>query len=75
MYSVDVENRIYDLPGVIECAVLGIPHRVLGENVAAVVRVNSDLFGRIKQEDIQEHCRKTLAGFKVPIFIDVSYLA
>lgn len=37
VYSVQVESAIHDVPGVVEVAVLGVPHPTLGEEVAAVV--------------------------------------
>ena len=37
IYCVEVENALYEHPGVIDAAVVGIPHRSLGEEPAAVV--------------------------------------
>ncbi|MBW0106983.1 class I adenylate-forming enzyme family protein [Pseudonocardia sp. KRD291] len=37
VYSVQVESAIHEVPGVVEVAVLGVPHPTLGEEVAAIV--------------------------------------
>ena len=37
IYCVEVENALYEHPGVIDAAVVGVPHRSLGEEPAAVV--------------------------------------
>jgi len=39
VYSVEVENAIYEHPAVLEATVLGIDHPILGQDVAAVVRL------------------------------------
>lgn len=39
VYSAQVEAAIHAVPGVVEVAVLGVPHPRLGEEVAALVRV------------------------------------
>ena len=69
IYCVEVESVLYDHPDVIDAAVLGIPHKVLGEEVAAVVQVRSD--SRVTQEDLQRHVALHLAAFKVPVRIDL----
>ena len=37
IYCVEVENALYEHPAVVDAAVVGIPHRILGEEPAAVV--------------------------------------
>ena len=37
VYSVEVEAAIYEHPAVVDAAVIGVPHEVLGEEVGAVV--------------------------------------
>ena len=39
IYCVEVESVLYDHPEVMDAAVVGIPHRVLGEEVGAVVQL------------------------------------
>ncbi len=39
--SVEVENALYEHPAVVDAAVVGLPHPVLGEDVAAAVVVRS----------------------------------
>ena len=58
-----------DHPDVIDAAVVGIPHKVLGEEVAAVVQVRRG--SRVTQEDLQRHVALHLATFKVPVRIDL----
>ena len=39
VYSVEVENVLFDHPDVIDAAVVGVPHKTLGEEVKAVVQL------------------------------------
>lgn len=39
IYSIEVENALYEHPDIVEAAVLGVPHRILGQDVLAVVRL------------------------------------
>ncbi|HVN83217.1 MAG TPA: class I adenylate-forming enzyme family protein [Candidatus Binatia bacterium] len=69
VYCVEVESVLYDHPDVIDAAVIGLPHKVLGEEVAAVVQVRSG--STVTQEDLQRHVAQHLASFKVPVRIEL----
>ncbi len=69
IYSVEIEDVLYAYPGVMDAAIVGIPHKVLGEEVGAVVQVAPD--ASVTQEQLQDHVRQHLAAFKVPIKIDI----
>ena len=60
----EVENVLYEHVGVLEAAVVAIPHDVLGEDVGAfvVARNGSDL----EADELLEFCAERLADFKVP---------
>jgi long-chain acyl-CoA synthetase len=64
VYSVIVEAAIFEHPDVQDCAVVGVPHPTLGEEVAAVVVLRP---GRvIEAEEISRHVAARLAKFEVP---------
>ncbi|MEV1022204.1 class I adenylate-forming enzyme family protein [Streptomyces sp. NPDC050264] len=67
VYCVEVEACLHGHPDVLEAAVVGVPHPVLGEEVAAVVRARpgSDLDGQA----LREFAATTLAPFKVPAHV------
>jgi acyl-CoA synthetase (AMP-forming)/AMP-acid ligase II len=67
IYSSEVENVLYDHPAVMDAAVVGIPHRTLGEEPAAVVHLTP---GQTATEaELQDWVRARLAAFKVPVRI------
>lgn len=69
VYCVEVEDALYSHPAVMDAAVIGRPHRVLGEEVVAVVQLAP---GREAGEaELQAHCRDRIAAFKVPVLIDL----
>lgn len=67
IYSSEVENVLYDHPAVTDAALVGIPHRTLGEEPAAVVHLAPGMTASV--EDLQDWVRTRLAGFKVPVRI------
>jgi long-chain acyl-CoA synthetase len=67
VYCVEVEDALYSHPAVMDAAVIGIPHRVLGEEVGAVVQVKPG--ARVSEEALRRHVAERLAGFKVPVRI------
>ncbi|KAJ3339593.1 hypothetical protein HDU93_008010 [Gonapodya sp. JEL0774] len=71
IYCIEVENAIYSHEAIMEAAVIGVPHRTLGEEVAAVVRVKPAFVGKVTAQDIIKHCRSHIAPFKVPVFVDL----
>jgi long-chain acyl-CoA synthetase len=64
VYPTEVEQVIYQIPGVIECAVIGLPDDTWGERVHAVVRCERN--STLTEEEVIAHCRKYLGGYKCP---------
>jgi fatty-acyl-CoA synthase len=62
--SSEVERVIYELPQVQDAAVIGIADAHWGERPVAVVVVKAGQ--SLALETLQAHCRRKLAGFKVP---------
>lgn len=62
--SPEVERVIYEIPGVLEAAVVGIPHPKWLEIPKAYVVLKEG--AQVTKEDIVQHCSSKLAKFKVP---------
>ena len=58
----EVENVIYELAGVREVAVIGIPDPILGQAIKAIVAADEG----IGERDIIRHCAARLEEFMVP---------
>jgi O-succinylbenzoic acid--CoA ligase len=63
IYSVEVENTLMALPGVLEAAIVGRACPVLGERVHAFLYAPD-----VAADDqrVQDHCRRHLADYKIP---------
>ena len=68
VYSVEVENVLYKHPSILEGAVIGVPDPKWGEAVKAVVVLRPGY--QATEEDIIQHCKKEIAGFKAPKTVD-----
>jgi len=71
VYPAEVEQVIYELDGVAECAVVGIADERWGEVGRAFVVKVAD--SALCVRGVMDHCRRNLASFKVPksvLFVD-----
>ena len=64
VYPAEVEAIIEALPGVAECAVIGVPHADFGEAVVAVVTAKAG--AALEEKTIQAALANELAKFKQP---------
>jgi fatty-acyl-CoA synthase len=62
--SSEVERVIYELPQVREVAVVGMPDQRWGEQPVAIVVLADG--AALELSEVVDHCRRRLAGFKVP---------
>ena len=69
IYCVEVENALFDHPDVVDAAVVGLPHQVLGEEVGAVVQLSDGSTATAQQ--IMDHVAGHIAAYKVPVDIDI----
>jgi long-chain acyl-CoA synthetase len=64
----EVENIIYSMEGVLECAVVGVPDAVLGQAIKAVVALKSGYaYG---ERDVIKHCLSRIESFMVPKHVE-----
>src|SRR4051794_8329726 len=71
VYTKEVEDVIYTVPGVAEASIIGIPDPHWGENVTAVVVTAPG--AAVTEDEIVAACRASLAGYKKPkrvFFVD-----
>lgn len=70
IYPAEIEACLLELPGVTDVAVFGIPDDDFGEAVAAHVEATSATSATsaagVTEDDVREHVRTHLAGYKVP---------
>jgi long-chain acyl-CoA synthetase len=64
----EVENIIYKMDGVLECAVIGVPDELFGQAIKAFIvkGLDSDL----NKEDILKFCAQNLESFFIPKYIE-----
>jgi long-chain acyl-CoA synthetase len=67
IYSIEVEDVLYAHPAVTDCALIGVPHKSLGEVPAAVVHLAPGTSA--SEAELQDWVRQRLAGFKVPVSV------
>jgi long-chain acyl-CoA synthetase len=67
VYCVEVETALFEHPAVTDAAAIGIPHRVLGEEVGAVVHLAPGMSA--SEEELRQFVAARIAAFKVPVRI------
>lgn len=63
IYSVEVENALVAMPGVVEAAIVGRPCPVLGERVHAFIHAPGMTHD---DQAVRAHCQSLLTDYKVP---------
>jgi len=69
VYPREVEELLYEHPAVQECAVIGVPHAELGEEVKAVVYLKSG--SKVTADELKAYCKERVAAYKYPRIIDI----
>ena len=64
VYPREIEKAIYEHPAVLECAVVGVPHAELGEEVAAAVVLKEG--ADVDAAGIRAHVKERVAAYKYP---------
>jgi len=72
VFPAEVETVIETLPEVMECAVSGEEHPLMGNVVVAKVRLNEDLDQAEVKRRVRSHCKGKLARHAIPVKVLVT---
>ena len=64
----EIENILYEIDGVIEAAVIGVPDDILGQAIKAFIVLKNG--ATMTEKDIQKFCAKRLEDFMVPKYAE-----
>jgi long-chain acyl-CoA synthetase len=70
IYPAEIEACLLGLDGVRDCAVFGIPDDEFGEALAAHVELDEG--AALGADDVRDHIRTSLAGYKTPRVVEFS---
>lgn len=65
----EIEYVLYNLDGVLEAAVIGVPDEILGQAIKAFVSLEKG--SKLTEKDILKHCSRHLENFLVPKYIEI----
>ncbi|MBD9484748.1 long-chain fatty acid--CoA ligase [Pseudomonas sp. PDM14] len=68
VYPNELEDVLATLPGVLQCAAIGVPDERSGEAIKVFVVVKPG--ESLTKEQVMEHMRANLTGYKVPRFVE-----
>ena len=71
IYCVEVENALYEHPAVMDAALVGRPHKSLGEEPFAFVTLKSGMSAT--EDEMRSFVAARLAAFKVPVAVVFSH--
>jgi long-chain acyl-CoA synthetase len=64
----EVENAIYALPGVLDCAVVGVPDEAMGEAIKAFVTLRPG--ATLTERDVVRHCMARVESYMAPRIVE-----
>lgn len=64
IYPVEIEHVLQSMPGVVDCAVFGIPDDEFGEALAAAVQLAPG--SELTAQDVRHWLHERISGYKVP---------
>lgn len=64
----EIESMIYEMDGISEVAVFGVPDNILGQVVAAFIVSDEHVF--ISDNQVKKYCSQNLEPFMVPKFVE-----
>jgi long-chain acyl-CoA synthetase len=65
----EIENVLYELDGVSEAAVVGVPDPIDGMTIKATVVTRDD--STLTEQQVRRHCREHLESSRVPKFVEI----
>ncbi len=68
IYPREIEEFLYEMEGIYDVQVVGVPSEKYGEEVGAFVIMKPDF--NYAPEDIRDFCRGRIARYKIPKYID-----
>ena len=68
IYPKEIDNLLFSHPGILEAAVVGVPDKIMGEEVKAFVVLKPG--ETMTEEEVRQFCAENLASFKVPRFVE-----
>lgn len=69
IYCIEVESALYEHSAIMDAAIVGIPHKILGEEVGAVVQLKPG--ASVTVDELRAHVASQLAAFKVPVEVQI----
>jgi acyl-CoA synthetase (AMP-forming)/AMP-acid ligase II len=66
VFPAEVENFLYGHPAIKEVAVIGLPDPYRGENIKAVIVLQSEYENKVREEEIIAWCKGKMAAYKYP---------
>jgi len=64
IYPAEIENILYSHPDIEECAVIGIPHKLLGEEVCSFIKIKNE--SNLSENELKEFYKNKIADYKKP---------
>ena len=68
IWSLEIENVLYQNPKVLEAAAVAVPDPIFGEEVKTVIVLKPD--AKATPEEIQDFCGRFLAKYKIPKYVE-----
>jgi len=70
VFAREVEEALCSHPQVKEAGVIGVPDKEVGEQVKAIVVLETEARGKLSEIDIIKYCGERLAHYKVPKIVE-----
>jgi len=68
IYPSEIEEVLFQLPGVADAVVIGVPDKYRGETVKAFIVKQPG--AELSEDDVKQHCTASLTAYKVPKIIE-----
>lgn len=64
----EIENILYEIDGVVEAAVIGVPDDILGQAIKAIVTLKDGI--KMTEKEVQKFCSQRLEDFMAPKYVE-----